>query len=86
MDAVAGAGWHRGWQGTQWQRVPLEIQESGRLSLGVAGDELGRVSLIGGPDFDCVTATVRPRQILLGSGGPGRRSPAPTAPYGKRVR
>ena len=67
--AVAGPGWHRGWQGTQWHRVPLEIQESGRLSLGVAGDELGRVSLICGPDFDCVTVTLWARQILLASGG-----------------
>ncbi len=58
VDAVAGPGWHRGWQDTQWHRVPLEIQESGRPSLGVPGDELGRVSLIGGPDFDCVAATV----------------------------
>ena len=29
VHAVAGHGWHRGRQGTEWHRVSLEIQLSG---------------------------------------------------------
>ena len=38
-------------------------------SLGVRGDEPCSVSLIGGPDFGCVSVTIGPCTIWLKSGG-----------------
>ena len=45
-------------------------------SLSVPGDELCRVFLIAGPDFDCVNVKVWSSLILMGGVGLGRRSPA----------
>ena len=51
-------------------------------SLGFPGGERRSVSLIGSPDFDCVSVTVWPYPPLMESGGVGRRSPAPVSPPG----
>ena len=42
----------------------------GVQSLGVPGGEPRSVSLIGGPEFECVSVTVWPCPILMESGGP----------------
>ena len=70
MHTVAGFGWRKGRQGTEWYRVRLgDRVKAGVLSPGVRGDEPRGVSLIGGPDFGCVSVRIWPYMILLKSGG-----------------
>ena len=57
--------------------VPGDPAKRGVQSLGVPGGEPRSVSLIGGPDFDCVSVTVWPCPIWIGKRRPGRRSSAP---------
>ena len=54
------------------------------ISLGFPGGEPRSVSLIGSPDFDCVSVAVLPYPPLMESGGVGRRFPAPVTPPGRR--
>ena len=48
---------------------PGDPVKRGIQSLGVPSGEPRSVSLIGGPDFDCVSVTVWPCPILMESGG-----------------
>ena len=66
--------------------VPGDPVKSGVSSLGVPGDGLGSVSLIGGQDFDCVSVTVWPCGILLENDGLWRCSMAPVSSRQKAVR
>ena len=66
--------------------VPGDPVKSGVSSLGVPGDGLGSVSLIGGQDFDCVSVTVWPCGILLENDGLWRCSLAPVSFRRKAVR
>lgn len=61
VDAVTGPGWHRGRQGTEWYRVPLESEQKRAPYPWVFQAVSSPVLvLIDGPDFDCVSVTVWP--------------------------
>ena len=66
--------------------APGDPEKSGLPSLGVPGDGLGSVSLIGGLDFDCVSVMVWPCRILLENDGLWRCSLAPVSSRRKAVR
>ena len=64
----------RALNGVVW---PWRSSKAGYTVPGVPGGEARSVSLIGGPDFDCVSVRVWPCPILIGKRRPGRRSSAP---------
>ena len=75
VDAVTGPGWHRGRQGTEWYRVPLESEQKRAPYPWVFQAVSSAVLvLIDGPDFDCVSVTVWPARCgslplgVIGSG------------------